>query len=43
VLESMVAANRVPATFELAAKTLESMGDRKGAAAWRRRAPRPTY
>jgi hypothetical protein len=37
VLERMVAANPTPATFELAAKTLESMGDRTGAVAWRKR------
>ncbi len=37
LLESMVAANPSPDTIELAAKTLESMGDRKGAARWRRR------
>jgi hypothetical protein len=35
----MVAANPTPETIELAAKTLESMGDRKGAAAWRQRVP----
>ena len=40
LLERMVAANPTPETFELAAKTLESMGDRRGAAAWRRRIPR---
>jgi arylsulfatase A-like enzyme len=37
VLEKMVAANPTAETLEIAAKTLESMGDRKGAAAWRRR------
>jgi arylsulfatase A-like enzyme len=37
LLEKMVAANPQPATFELAAKTLESMGDRKGGAIWRQR------
>jgi len=30
-----------PETFELAAKTLESMGDARGAQAWRRRARSP--
>lgn len=43
VLESMVTANPGPPTFELAAKTLESMGDRKGAAVWRKRAPRSVH
>jgi tetratricopeptide (TPR) repeat protein len=37
LLERMVTANPSPDTIELAAKTLESMGDRKGAANWRRR------
>ena len=37
LLESMVAANPAPETMELAAKTLESMGDKKGGAAWRKR------
>jgi tetratricopeptide (TPR) repeat protein len=36
LLEKMVAANPTPETIEMAAKTLESMGDRKGAAMWRR-------
>jgi tetratricopeptide (TPR) repeat protein len=42
VLEQMAAANPTPATFELAAKTLESMGDTKGAREWRSR-PRPKF
>lgn len=42
LLERMVAANPTPETIALAAKTLESMGDRGGAAAWRRRVPRRT-
>jgi choline-sulfatase len=37
LLERMVAANPQPETLELAAKTLESMGDPRGAAAWRGR------
>jgi arylsulfatase A-like enzyme/Flp pilus assembly protein TadD len=37
LLEQMMAANPTPETGELAAKTLESMGDRKGAMTWRRR------
>jgi len=37
LLERMVAANPSPETLELAAKTLESMGDQKGAATWRKR------
>jgi predicted Zn-dependent protease len=42
LLEKMVAANPTPETIEIAAKTLESMGDAKGAALWRRRlATRP--
>ncbi|PYQ49364.1 MAG: hypothetical protein DMF78_18450, partial [Acidobacteria bacterium] len=40
VLERMAAASPDPATFVLAAKTLESMGDARGAQAWRRRALR---
>jgi hypothetical protein len=43
VRENMVKANPGPPTFELAAKTLESMGDRKGAAVWRKRAPRSAH
>jgi len=38
LLEAMVAAHPSPQTMLLAARTLESMGDTKGAAAWRRRA-----
>ncbi len=41
VLEAMVAADPRPETRELAAKTLESMGDAAGARAWRRRAAPP--
>jgi predicted Zn-dependent protease len=42
LLEGMMVANPTPETAEIAAKTLESMGDRRGAQAWRRRAvPRP--
>ncbi len=37
LLEAMVAANPTRETIELAAKTLESMGDAQGARAWRRR------
>jgi arylsulfatase A-like enzyme/Flp pilus assembly protein TadD len=37
LLQSMVAASPGPDTIELAAKTLESMGDQRGAAAWRQR------
>jgi tetratricopeptide (TPR) repeat protein len=37
LLEGMVAANPAPETFELAAKTLDSMGDHRGALAWRGR------
>ncbi len=40
LLERMVAASPGAATLELAAKTLESMGDAKGASAWRQRAAR---
>jgi tetratricopeptide (TPR) repeat protein len=40
LLERMVAANPTPETIELAAKTLDSMGDAKGAAAWRKRLAR---
>ena len=40
LLEEMHAANPGPATAELAAKTLESLGDVREAAAWRRRAAR---
>jgi arylsulfatase A-like enzyme len=40
LLERMVAARPQPETMELAAKTLESMGDRRGAAVWRRRGSR---
>ena len=39
LLEAMVAANPTRETTELAAKTLESMGDAPGARAWRRRSP----
>jgi arylsulfatase A-like enzyme len=39
LLEAMVAANPTRETIELAAKTLESMGDAQGARAWRRRSP----
>ena len=38
LLEAMVAANPGPATVELAAKTLDTLGDAPGARAWRRRA-----
>jgi tetratricopeptide (TPR) repeat protein len=38
VLEQMAAATPGRATLELAARTLESMGDARGAQAWRRRA-----
>ena len=38
LLEQMVAASPGKASLELAAKTLESMGDAQGARAWRRRA-----
>jgi arylsulfatase A-like enzyme/Flp pilus assembly protein TadD len=37
LLRAMYAANPQPATSELAAKTLESIGDATGAARWRRR------
>jgi arylsulfatase A-like enzyme/tetratricopeptide (TPR) repeat protein len=37
ILERMVAASPKPETIELAAKTLESMGDPAGARTWRRR------
>ena len=37
LLRAMYAANPQPATAELAAKTLESIGDSTGAAKWRRR------
>ncbi len=37
VLRAMYAANPHPATSELAARTLESIGDRAGAARWRQR------
>jgi arylsulfatase A-like enzyme/cytochrome c-type biogenesis protein CcmH/NrfG len=37
LLQAMYAANPRPETSELAAKTLESIGDRTGAARWRRR------
>ncbi len=40
LLEAMVAAAPGPGALELAAKTLESIGDVKGARAWRRRAAR---
>jgi arylsulfatase A-like enzyme/Flp pilus assembly protein TadD len=39
LLQGMVAASPGADTIELAAKTLESMGDARGAAAWRRRVP----
>jgi tetratricopeptide (TPR) repeat protein len=38
VLDAMYAANPVASTAELGAKTLESLGDGRSAAAWRRRA-----
>jgi choline-sulfatase len=38
LLEAMMAASPGPATALIAAKTLESMGDRAGGAAWRHRA-----
>jgi arylsulfatase A-like enzyme/Flp pilus assembly protein TadD len=41
VLEAMVAADPRPETRELAAKTLESMGNPAGARAWRRRVAPP--
>ena len=41
VLVQMASASPGAATFELAAKTLESMGDARGAQAWRRRARTP--
>jgi len=40
LLERMAAASPGAAALELAAKTLESMGDARGAQAWRRRAAR---
>jgi len=40
ILEQMVGASPGKASLELAAKTLESMGDAKGARAWRARAAR---
>jgi len=39
LLEAMARANPSPRTFEVAASTLEALGDREGAAAFRRRAP----
>jgi arylsulfatase A-like enzyme/tetratricopeptide (TPR) repeat protein len=42
LLEAMVAANPTRETIELAAKTLESLGDVQGARAWRRRSLSPT-
>jgi arylsulfatase A-like enzyme/Flp pilus assembly protein TadD len=41
VLEQMASASPTPATFELAARTLESMGDARGAQSWRRRGRSP--
>jgi Flp pilus assembly protein TadD len=41
LLEAMVAANPTRETIELAAKTLESLGDVQGARAWRRRSLSP--
>jgi Flp pilus assembly protein TadD len=41
LLEQMVAANPGPPALAAAAKTLESMGDPRGAQAWRRRARSP--
>ena len=41
VLERMYAANPAPATARLAARTLESIGDRSGAARWAARRGRP--
>jgi tetratricopeptide (TPR) repeat protein len=38
VLAQMASASPGPSTFELAAQTLDSMGDARGAQAWRRRA-----
>jgi len=43
VLEQMVAASPGAATLELAAKTLESMGDRRGAEVWRGRKGRSRH
>jgi tetratricopeptide (TPR) repeat protein len=40
LLRAMVAASPGPETVELAAKTLESMGDHRGARAWRSRPSR---
>jgi len=42
LLEAMVAANPTHETIELAAKTLESLGDAQGARAWRRRSLSPS-
>ncbi len=41
VLAAMFRADPSPSTAALAAETLDSMGDRRGAAAWRRRATHP--
>jgi Flp pilus assembly protein TadD len=41
LLEQMVAANPGSSALEAAARTLESMGDARGAQAWRRRARTP--
>ncbi|MEO6487628.1 MAG: tetratricopeptide repeat protein [Thermoanaerobaculia bacterium] len=41
LLEKMVAANPHPGAYELAARTLESLEDRHGAARWRQRAKKP--
>jgi arylsulfatase A-like enzyme/Flp pilus assembly protein TadD len=38
LLDAMYQANPIPQTAAVAAETLDSMGDRRGAAAWRRRA-----
>jgi hypothetical protein len=38
LLEAMVAASDMPETMELAAKTLDTMGDAAGARTWRKRA-----
>jgi arylsulfatase A-like enzyme/Flp pilus assembly protein TadD len=43
LLERMAAASPKPETIELAAKTLESMGDPSGARAWRRRMAAPKH
>jgi hypothetical protein len=39
-LELLVAANPRPSAYDLAARTLEAVGDKQGAARWRARKPR---